>query len=104
MAREWNKVRADAAGHINETRVAVAKEALRDQVRAARLAEIRKAQKVTQAEVARGMGVAQPRVSAIEHGQLAHTEVGTLAAYVATLGGTLRIVADFADQSIVVHN
>jgi len=50
------------------------------------------------------MGVAQPRASAIEHGQLARTEVGTLAAYVAALGGTLRIVADFADQSVVVHD
>ena len=50
------------------------------------------------------MGVAQPRVSAIEHGKLAHTELGTLAAYVDALGGKLRIVADFDDRSIVVHD
>ena len=104
MAREWSKVRADAAGLIDEEKVAAAKETLRAEVRAARLADVRRSQKVTQSEVAKGMGVAQPRVSAIEHGKLTHTEVGTLAAYVDALGGKLRIVADFDDQTIVVHD
>jgi predicted XRE-type DNA-binding protein len=104
MAREWNKVRADAAGLIDEEKVAAAKETLRAEVRAARLADVRKSQKVTQSDVARGMGVAQPRVSAIEHGKLTHTEVGTLAAYVDALGGRLRIVVDFDDESIVVRD
>ncbi len=104
MAREWSKVRADAAGLIDEEKVAAAKETLRAEVRAAQLADVRRSQKVTQSAVAKGMGVAQPRVSAIEHGKLAHTEVGTLAAYVDAIGGRLRIVVDFDDETIVVRD
>jgi hypothetical protein len=48
------------------------------------------------------MKVSQARVSKIERGDLAHTELGTLAAYVEALGGELRVVADFGSESITV--
>jgi transcriptional regulator with XRE-family HTH domain len=47
------------------------------EVRARRLAEVRKRQNATQAEVAAVMGVSQARVSRIEKGQLEKSEVET---------------------------
>lgn len=104
MARNWQSVRHEAAeaGLIDEQRVENAKKDMRDEVRAHRLGEIRRAQHVTQGEVADLMHVSQPRVSAIERGALSSTEVGTLAAYVQALGGSVRIVADFGDESLTI--
>jgi hypothetical protein len=48
------------------------------------------------------MHVRQERVSAIERGRTASTEVGTVAAYVAALGGELEIVANFNGTRVVV--
>ena len=72
------------------------------EVRARRLAEVRKRHKATQVEVAAAMGVSQARVSRIEKGQLEKSEVETLAAYVKALGGKLKIIADFGDESYVL--
>jgi hypothetical protein len=47
------------------------------------------------------MGVSQRRVSAIEHGEERATRA-TLAAYVAALGGRLRLVAEFDDESLAL--
>jgi len=71
------------------------------QVYAYRLAEIRKRRGMTQTEVARQMGVSQRRVSAIEHGVEQATRT-TLAAYVAALGGRLRLVAESEDESLAL--
>jgi helix-turn-helix protein len=51
-----------------------------------------------QEEVAHVMGVRQPRVSAIERGELDVVTLSTLRAYVRALGGSLRVVADFGDR------
>lgn len=72
------------------------------EVRAQRLAEVRKRQNATQVEVAAAMGVSQARVSKIEKGELERSEVETLAAYVKALGGKLKIIADFGDESYVL--
>jgi predicted XRE-type DNA-binding protein len=72
------------------------------EVRARRLAGVRKRQNVTQVEVAAAMGVSQARVSRIEKGQLEKSEVETLGAHVKALGGKLKIVADFGDESYVL--
>jgi hypothetical protein len=48
------------------------------------------------------MGVSQARVSRIEKGQLEKSEVETLAACVKALGGKLKIVANFGDESYVL--
>jgi DNA-binding XRE family transcriptional regulator len=76
--------------------------ALLSEVRAHRLAEVRKRQKMTQTAVAKVLGVTQGRVSAIEKGAISRSEVETLAAYVAALGGQLKLVADFGDESLVL--
>ncbi|MFF2065696.1 helix-turn-helix domain-containing protein [Streptomyces sp. NPDC058200] len=72
------------------------------EARAHRLAEMRKQLGLTQREVAARMHVRQERVSAIERGNATATEVGTIAAYVAALGGSLVIVADFNGTRVVV--
>lgn len=72
------------------------------EARAFRLAEVRRRQHTTQVEVAKVMGVSQARVSRIEKGHLSRNEVDTLAAYVQALGGKLKIVADFGDESFVL--
>ena len=69
-----------------------------DYVRAWRLAQVRRDQQRGQQEVADAMGVSQPRVSAIEQGDLSRVSLSTLRAYVEALGGRLRIVVDFDDQ------
>ncbi|QGK80297.1 helix-turn-helix domain-containing protein [Mycobacterium tuberculosis] len=97
MARNWRDIRADAVaqGRVDLQRAAVAREEMRDAVLAHRLAEIRKALgHARQADVAALMGVSQARVSKLESGDLSHTELGTLQAYVAALGGHLRIVVN----------
>ncbi|WP_406452985.1 helix-turn-helix domain-containing protein [Streptomyces sp. NBC_00876] len=76
--------------------------AMLSEVRAYRLAEVRKRQKMTQTAVARTLGVTQGRISAMENGAISRSEVETLAAHVAALGGQLKLVADFGDESLVL--
>lgn len=76
--------------------------ALLSEVRAYRLAEVRRRQHMTQTAVAKVLGVTQGRISAIEKGAINRSEVDTLAAYVEALGGKLKLVADFGDESLVL--
>jgi len=59
------------------------------------LAQMRKQQGLTQAQVATAMGVSQVRVSRMEHGDVKKMQVESIAAYVSAIGGHLRLVADF---------
>lgn len=104
MARDWKKVRAEAvdSGRLDEERIAQHRESLADDVRAHRLADIRRAHHINQTELARAMRVSQSRVSKLERGDLAHTEVATLRAYVEALGGKLRVEADFGEERLIV--
>ncbi|MPY64887.1 helix-turn-helix domain-containing protein [Streptomyces spongiae] len=72
------------------------------EARAHRLAEMRRQLGLTQRELAARMHVRQERVSAIERGKTASTEVGTVAAYVEALGGELEIVANFNGTRVTV--
>ncbi|MEN3613330.1 helix-turn-helix transcriptional regulator [Plantactinospora sp. ZYX-F-223] len=100
MANSWKDVRARA--NLDEKRVAEHRDRLVAEVRAARLADIRKRHDLSQQQVADRMGVSQARVSAIEKGELPATEVGTIGKYIAALGGQLTIVADFGDEKLVL--
>ena len=71
--------------------------------RARTLAEQRIRLGLTQAQVARRMGVRQERVSAIERAEPGATEVRTLAGYVQALGGRLDIVADFGTERVLLR-
>ena len=100
----WEEIRAKdkAAGRIDEAQVAEHRERMRAVQRAHRLAEIRKAQGLTQTDVAEAMSVSQRRVSAVERGDLTHTELGTVASYVEALGGRAGIVANFGDEHLII--
>jgi PspA/IM30 family/Helix-turn-helix domain len=83
-----------------ETEVEIAAAALAARSRAHTLAEARQRMMLTQAQVAARMNVRQERVSAIERAEPGATEVRTLAAYVAALGGSLEIVAHIGDERL----
>jgi predicted XRE-type DNA-binding protein len=102
-ARTWDELTYEF-GFTDAERAEVSAGAQRmiAEARAYRLAELRRRQHTTQVEVAKTMGVTQARVSRIEKGQLERSEVDTLAAYVQALGGKLKIVADFGDESYVL--
>lgn len=103
-ARTWKQVKANAIanGLIDQNRVAAETKRLHDVERAYRLQEIRKVRCARQTELAEQMGISQTRVSRIERGELDHTELATVRAYVAALGGTVEIVANFGDQRLVI--
>ncbi len=105
-ARPWAEVRAEraAAGEINEVDVARNKRRMRETQRAYKLAEIRRAHVPRQADVAAAMGVSAAAVSKLENGDLSRTQVGTLESYVAALGGRLRVVAEFPDETITIED
>lgn len=105
MAKNWREVRAAAAaaGGLDEQQISNAKKDLRESVRAFRLADVRKAQTVSQTELAGRMDVSQVRVSKIERGELGTTQLGTLESYIEALGGHLRVVADFGDQELTLR-
>ncbi|CAL2060888.1 MULTISPECIES: helix-turn-helix domain-containing protein [Streptomyces] len=63
------------------------------------LAELRRRRGLTQTEVADKMGVSQVRVSQMENGDIDRMQVESIAAYIAALGGHLRLVADIDDVS-----
>jgi transcriptional regulator with XRE-family HTH domain len=88
--------------NLDEEAVAAERTRIEAEIRAHRLAELRKRQHVTQTELAGRMHVAQTRVSAIERGEVDAAEVSTLRRYVAALGGNLEIVANFGDEKLVI--
>jgi len=83
-------------------RVAKYKEQMRAEVRAYRLAELRKEQELTQQQLADILNVSQHRVSQIERGGTATTQIDTLRKYIEALGGKLSVNAEFGDHSFRV--
>ena len=103
-ARPWSAVKRDAvaSGAMGQERLEADKKRTIAEVRAHSLAEIRREQSTTQSELAKIMHVSQGRVSQIESGRLANSELGTLRSYVEALGGSLRIVADFGGRELTI--
>ncbi len=66
-----------------------------------RLAELRRALGLTQAELAALIGKTQSAVSQIEHGDIA-LSVDALRAIVTQLGGNLEITAVFEDRRVLI--
>jgi DNA-binding XRE family transcriptional regulator len=69
-------------------------------LKAYRLAGIRKKRGLTQRDVAENMGVSVGRVSQIERGQVSSVEV--LGRYARAVSGQLRVVIDFGDELVAV--
>jgi len=74
--------------------------AMLDDARGWRLTEMRKRRGMTQEQVAVRMGVSVARVSQIESGDVSTQEV--LSRFIAALGGTLKLVADFGDEQLLL--
>jgi DNA-binding XRE family transcriptional regulator len=99
--KRWSEIRdkhVSAAGGAETIRED--KERLLAQVRAHRLADIRKRQGLTQRDVAAAMGVSIGRISQIEAGDISGIDV--LDRYVTAIGGLLEIVATFGDEQFKV--
>lgn len=104
MARNWKDVRAEARAirQFDEDRIAEHHRRLRAQVRAHRLSEIRESSGLNQTDIANRLGVSQSRVSRIERGDIDHSEIATVRAYVGALGGEVEIVAKFGDERFTI--
>lgn len=89
-------------GKLDEEKIAEHRRQMQAEVRAHRLAEIRETYGLNQTDVAERLGVSQSRVSRIERGDMDHTELATIRAYVGALGGELELVARFGDERITV--
>jgi DNA-binding XRE family transcriptional regulator len=98
----WDDVKREVFDAEDLDEIAAGAQRMVAQARAHRLAEMRKELGLTQREMAARMHVRQERVSAIERGNTSASEVGTIAAYVAALGGSLEIVANFNGTRVVV--
>ncbi|MEU2614894.1 helix-turn-helix transcriptional regulator [Micromonospora sp. NPDC007271] len=88
--------------NLDEAKVEQHKEHMRGEVRAVRLREMREKRGLTQQQVADRMNVSQPRVAAIESGELPKAEVGTVARYIAALGGKAEFVAEFDGERVTL--
>jgi len=98
----WEDLRRELVRPEHEPEIAAIRQRMLAELRAYRLAEVRRERGLTQQEVAEARGVDQSRVSRIEHGEVDRSEVNTLSSYLAALGGKLRLVADFGDQTLTV--
>jgi DNA-binding transcriptional regulator YiaG len=83
-----------------EAAFASAVKQMEDESRGWRLADMRKRRGLTQAQVAERMNITVGRVSQIERGEVSTQDV--LQRYVAALGGTLKLIADFGDEQLMV--
>jgi len=79
--------------------VAAAASSLGTEIAGHQLSVLRKSRGLTQRQVAEIMGVSQRRVSAVERGDLDHSEISTLRSYIGALGGQVRIVAEFEEET-----
>lgn len=96
---KWQSVREKAVqAGLNEEQIAEHRARMLSEVRAYRLAELRSASGLNQTAVAERIGVSQARVSQIESGDLEHTELGTLRAFVRALGGELEVSYKVGDE------
>jgi predicted XRE-type DNA-binding protein len=98
----WADVERDLFPVGDEDQVRAVENQLRAEVRAYKLAEIRKARHLTQQQIALTLGVSKARVSQIEHGQCDRAAIQGLAGYVAALGGHLELVANFGDERLII--
>lgn len=96
-ARSWRDVKAEALARqpwLGTPEATKQRERIRAEnlgrIRGHELAEMRKSAGLTQADVARSLGVSQARVSQIEHGQI--DSLDTLRAYAEVLGAEVSII------------
>lgn len=100
MTAKWSDVRQKHIDRIGAEQVEQGKSRLLAEVRAHRLADLRRRHHLTQREVASAMDITVGRVSQIESGELSGIDV--LDRYITALGGRLELIATFGDEHIKV--
>lgn len=68
--------------------------------RAYKLQEARKAERLTQSDVAERMGISQARVSELESADVSSLKVSTLERYAEALGGTFEAIIQIGEKTI----
>ncbi|WP_432190432.1 helix-turn-helix domain-containing protein [Streptomyces sp. Tue6028] len=68
------------------------------------LADLRRAQGLTQVQVAALMGIQQSNVSRIERTPVQQLELLTIQRYLAAVDGRLRLIADIGDDTVELGN
>jgi len=87
---------------VDRDAVEAIKKRMYAEIEAYKLRELRKAQDVTQVELARRLSVSQNRISRIEHGDIEKSQVDTLRRYAEAIGGELHIEVHIGDQRIKI--
>lgn len=102
--KKWGDVRAKAVreGRLDEKTVQEHRARMLAEMRAHKLAEIRNACGLRQADIAERLQISQSRVSRIERGDLEQSQISTLKAYAEALGGELEIAVHFGDERITI--
>jgi DNA-binding XRE family transcriptional regulator len=105
-ARNWHEVKAEAHRRHPEmsdpARRAAADTQLDAFIAGHHLKELRQSLGLTQAQVARDLGVSQSRVSQIENGNLEAMELETLRAYAGALGGHVEVTVSVGLHTVKV--
>jgi DNA-binding XRE family transcriptional regulator len=96
--RKWKDLRGKMAADAQARAAAITQEILAEMP----LAELRKARELTQATLAKTMGIAQGDVSKIEN--RADVYVSTLRSFINAMNGELEITARFPDGKRVLIN
>lgn len=82
---------------VTQTEVDPVKDRMMEETRTYELREARKAQALTQKQLAHTLGVSQNRISRLESGGVDKAEIRTLRKYLEAIGGTLQVNALMPD-------
>ncbi|HWY18943.1 MAG TPA: helix-turn-helix transcriptional regulator [Solirubrobacteraceae bacterium] len=93
----WREVRERAVRPEDEPHIAREREIIEAELR---LAALRKHRKASQTAVAKRLKVSQSSVSQLERG--ADPRLSTVAGYVDALGGKLKVLAVFDDETVPI--
>ena len=88
---------------VTEGEMAEARQRLSRVLEAYDLRQARKSCHLTQAQVAREIGVSQNRISRMENGDLGTIGIDALRRYITALGGRLLLVAELPDGTVVLE-
>jgi predicted XRE-type DNA-binding protein len=100
--KRWADIKHKHIARVGAEKVAEGRDRVLAQARGHRLAETRRRRGLTQAQVAKAMGVTPSRVSQIERGEVTDVGVDVISRYIIALGGRLELVADFGDERMAV--
>ena len=95
--KDYLEIRPVNRGNVDAHKVRMLAE-----LQAYKLRELRRAQDVTQVELAKRLAVSQNRISKIERGDIERTQVDTLRRYAEAIGGELHIEVTIGDQRIKI--